>query len=421
MKKDIKVIELFSGIGAQKRGIDNTNVWNCEIINTSDIDKDAILSYAAVHCGMTTDMVENYTQYPSAEEMAEYLTKLNIGFDFQKNRPYNWKGLLKNKVHILKKYYLACILSNNMGDISRIDSLNYADLWTYSFPCQDISLAGQKSGIVKGGTRSGLLYEVERLLERAIQEDKAPKYLLLENVKNLVGKKFKAQFEEWCKRLEELGYNTYWQVINSKDCGIPQNRERVFAVSIRKDIDTNTFVFASKFDNGCKLRDLLDSNVDEKYNLKTIKDYFIDHSIESERKGNGFRFKPHNPSYADIAFTVTTRAGGRMDDNYVLECDLSDKPYFECTQANLKQIKGKDIYKYKIRKLTPAECWRLMGFKDTDVEKAEAMGIALGELYHQAGNSIVTNCISLIMEHLYKAQEDSEYMCTDEMIEWGNV
>ena len=130
----------------------------------------------------------------------------------------------------------------NYGDISKIKSLGDADLWTYSFPCQDLSVAGKQAGISEG-TRSGLLYEVERLLEIAAKNKNKPKYLLLENVKALVSKKFKPDFDRWLAKLETLGYNNYWQVLNAKDYGIPQNRERVFVVSIRKDVDTKGYKF----------------------------------------------------------------------------------------------------------------------------------------------------------------------------------
>ena len=438
------MIELFSGIGAQIRGIENTNLWDCTVVNTSDIDKDAMVSYAAIHCGLTPELVDTYADYPSEEEMAKVLTERNIGFDFKKNAPYDWYKLAKRKGNEINKYYLACVLSKNLGDISSIKNLDYADFWTYSFPCQDISVAGKQAGIEKGKTRSGLLYEVERLLETAVNNGNQPKYLLLENVKNLVGKKFKPQFDEWISRLDELGYNTYWQVVNGKDCGIPQNRERCFAISIRKDIDSIKFRFAKCFDNGLRLKDLLEENVDEKYFLKTLGNFFMNHSLECEENGNGFRFKPHNPTKAETAFSVTTRAGGRMDDNYVNNHDISEEPFFEFNKKNIEAVNTASdgtartikaqYYKngnanftrengfgatgvadnFKIRKLTPTECWRLMGFEDNDVSRVKSIGMSDSALYKQAGNSIITNCISLIMEHLYKAQVDNTYICTDE-------
>lgn len=158
----------------------------------------------------------------------------------------------------------------NYGDISKIKSLGDADLWTYSFPCQDLSFAGKQAGISEG-TRSGLLYEVERLLEIAAKNKNKPKYLLLENVKALVSKKFKPDFDRWLDKLEKLGYNNYWQVLNAKDYGIPQNRERVFVVSIRKDVDTKGYKFPSPVPLQKSLKDMLEDNVDEKYYLSNDK------------------------------------------------------------------------------------------------------------------------------------------------------
>lgn len=266
MKTKITMIELFSGIGSQVRGFQNSGLWDVEVVATSEIDKDAMLSYSAIHCGLTPEMIENY-EYPTADEMIKYLEERNIGYVFEKNKPYNW-GKKRNS-NDLKKYYLSCILSKNMGDITKIRELPYCDMLTYSFPCTDISVSGEMKGIIKGQTRSGLLYEVERLLFVAKENNTLPKYLLLENVKNLVGKQFKPQFDGWCAYLESIGYNTYWEVINSKDCGIPQNRERVFAVSIRKDIDMKKFCFPLPFDTGIRLKDILEEDVDDKYYIDT--------------------------------------------------------------------------------------------------------------------------------------------------------
>ena len=199
------LIELFAGIGSQTQALKNIGVPH-KVVAISEIDKYAIQSYEAIH----------------------------------------------GKV-------------NNLGDIRAIEALPDADFWTYSFPCQDISVAGKGAGI-KEGTRSGLLFEVERLLIRAAEDGTLPKYLLLENVKNLVSKKFKADFDRWLSFLSSLGYTNYWQILNAKDYGIPQNRERVFCVSIRGD--HTPFVFPEKQELKLRLRDMIDEVVDEKYYLK---------------------------------------------------------------------------------------------------------------------------------------------------------
>lgn len=165
--------------------------------------------------------------------------------------------------------------------------------------CTDISVAGKMKGMVEGGTRSGLLYEVTRLLETTPDKEK-PKYLLMENVKNLVGKQFKPQFDKLCEFLDSLGYNNYWQVMNAKNTGIPQNRERIFMLSIRKDIDNgrfNTleyldengnFQFAKPFDSGMRLKDVLFDEVDDKYYITTEKaDELVQTILDNGYEQNG--------------------------------------------------------------------------------------------------------------------------------------
>lgn len=201
----LRLIELFAGIGSQTQALKNVGVPHT-VVAISEIDKNAIKSYTALH-GETV----------------------------------------------------------NLGDIREIRELPEADFWTYSFPCQDISVAGHGAGI-KEGTRSGLLLEVERLLKIAAEKGTLPKYLLLENVKNLVSKKFKADFDSWLSFLSSLGYTNYWQVLNAKDYGIPQHRERVFCVSIRGE--HKPFIFPEKRELTLRLKDMIDEHVDERYYLK---------------------------------------------------------------------------------------------------------------------------------------------------------
>ena len=295
-KPKLRLIELFNGISAQYRGIVNTNLFDCEVIATSDIDQNVIVECAAIHYGLTNEMVENYTDYPSKEEMAQSLLDRKIGYDFQKNKQYDWFKLAKKKKGMdLEKYWLAAKLTNNLGDVSKIEKLPECDVLTFSSPCTDYSIAGKQEGSFNTcnkcghkfnpfdydveeryncpvcgsddiqGTRSGLLKEVERLLINSINAGEAPKYLLQENVDALVNKKFKPDFDAFCRRLENLNYNVYWSILNAKECGVPQNRRRLFMIGIRKDIDTGKFTFPKPFDTGVRLKDILEKNVDEKY------------------------------------------------------------------------------------------------------------------------------------------------------------
>ena len=291
MTEQITMIELFSGVGAQERAIRQLKL-PYGITNTCDCDKDAVLSYAAMRWNLEKEM-ENFN-FPSQEQMVEELQAKNLGYDFQKGKH---TITMRTPLSKLMQYYIADKLSKNLGDIGRVERLPCVDFWTYSYPCTDLSVAGKGEGMVNKcdkcecswpinfedpktnnicpncgnidikSTRSGLLGQVQRLLTVAREEGTLPKYLLLENVKNLVGKKFKPQFDAWLNWLDLIGYNTYYQVLNGKHYGVPQNRERIFAVSIRKDVDTKGFIFPETISLTTRLKDVLEKNVDEKYYL----------------------------------------------------------------------------------------------------------------------------------------------------------
>ena len=249
----MRVLSLFSGIGAFEKALKNLGI-EVDLVAYCEIDKYASKSYSAIH------------------------------------------GVSEDK---------------NLGDITKIDTATLPkdiDLVTYGFPCQDISLAGKQKGFVDEdgkATRSGLFFEALRIIE-----DTKPKIAIAENVKSLVGKKFAKEFAIVLSSLESAGYNNYWQVLNAKDYGIPQNRERVFIVSIRKDIDNGKFEFPKPFPLELRLKDMLEDNVDEKYYLKETQEFFIRNSFAQERNGNGFRFEPHVKENANLGKAITTRAGG---------------------------------------------------------------------------------------------------------------
>ncbi len=254
--ESIRILEFFSGVGMQRMAFDKLGV-NYKSVGTSEIDIPAILSYASIHDGLLES--DESFEYPSKEEMLSYLSERNIGLDFKTG-----KLKLPKNIDKIKQLYRAVIVSKCFGDISKINpsDLPDFDFMTYSSPCQDFSTAGKQQGAIKGQTRSGLLYECEKVIEY-----KRPKYLLLENVKNLVGKQFKTQFDEWLEYLESLGYTNYWKVLNSRDFGVPQNRERVFVLSILGEHDP--YEFHNGFELNIRLKDVLESNVDEKYYINT--------------------------------------------------------------------------------------------------------------------------------------------------------
>lgn len=299
------------------------------------------------------------------------------------------------------------------------------------------------------GTRSSLLWENIRLLKKAKDDGTLPKYLMFENVKNLVSKKFIDDFNNLLEVLDELGFNSYWKVLNAKDCGVPQNRERVFVISIRKDIDNGTYDFPKPFDTGIRLKDVLDKNVDEKYYLsKDIQERF--HITDSTFTKNIVdTTKPdfRTIGQRDLVYQQDSIMGALVATDYkqpkqIVETnsciqvgDLNHYNYDEMNRVYSKEgcsptlntMQGVDrqprvleqneagvVENFRVRKLTPCECMKLMGFTEEDCANAKNIGIADSQLYKQSGNGIVTNCVELLAEHLYKAQYDNTYKCTDE-------
>ena len=291
MTETIKLLELFSGIQSQERALRQLGI-PYESIGVCDCDKDVLVASAAMRFDLEKEIV-NY-DFPDTETMIKELQDKNIGYSFKKQ-----KHTITSRTPIpkLKQYYISDKLLKNLGDISKVERLPRANFVTYSSPCQSFSVAGKLAGAAKTCTKcghkwdidfsnpdynykcpvcgnaslesttSGLLQEVQRLLSIAYEENELPEDLMLENVKNLVQKKFIGQFNAWVKWLDSIGYNTYYKVLNAKNYGIPQNRERVFAISIRKDIDINGFTFPEPIPLTTRLKDILEHDVPEKYYL----------------------------------------------------------------------------------------------------------------------------------------------------------
>ncbi len=365
----LKVIELFAGIGAQREALKEAGIEH-EIVGISEIDKYAVQAYELLH-GPTV----------------------------------------------------------NFGDIKQIESLPQADMWTYSFPCTDISLAGRMHGFEKGSeTHSSLLWEVERLLEVSNQKKTLPKYLIMENVKNLISKRFIDGFKIWMEYLENLGYSNYYKVLNAKDYGIPQNRERVFMISIKDE--SYEYHFPNGFDLQLRLVDFLESNVDEKYYLseKLIKNF----SSMENRNGfvRGVRFRVHDKN-SEYAYTITTRPGSRATDNFIMIPEATKKGYAiaypgDGIYTNRTKSKRGVVQKamiptlktsvhdlgvvleedelIRIRRLTPKECLRLMGWNDERIDLLIDANISNTQLYKLAGNSIVLQIFHYILQTLHKQE-----------------
>ena len=264
----------------------------------------------------------------------------------------------------------------NYGDISRIDWAQVPDfdLFTYSSPCQDFSRAGLQRGGTKGsGTRSSLLWECEKAIEA-----KRPKYMLFENVAALVSQKFIRLFNEWQLLLDRMGYTNFTQVLNAKDYGVPQNRERVFMVSVR-DCE-QPYYFPKPVTLTKCIGDVLEYNVPEEYFLsERILKGFERHNDKHKAKGNGFIFKPKNGN--DIANALRANGALSSTDNAILDSN-------------------------RIRRLTPKECLRLMGVVDTYSDKMMAV-LSKSRCYQVAGNSIVVDVLAAIFDQLFNGNKNT--------------
>ena len=325
--------------------------------------------------------------------------------------------------------------TNNLGDISKIDvqEIPDHDLFTYSFPCTNLSVAGKQAGFEKGsGTDSSLLWECQRVID-----NKKPKYLLMENVKNLIGKKFMPEFQEWIMYLESLGYSNYYEVLNAKDFGIPQNRERVFMVSILGEHDPYVFPKPTKLEK--RLKDVLEDEVDEKYYLDNERAQQLIATITDVKdigQQEGLKMNRNEVSgKSDIAQTLLARnykGFGNQDMNGVIEPEIKQvgnttpNPKRENPQTGrtydadglaptLNTMQGGNRQpqiiepSFRIRKLSPLECFRLMDVTDEDFYKAQAVN-SNSQLYKQAGNSIVVAVLEAILRNMFLEVPDEDFI-----------
>lgn len=379
----IKVLSLFSGIGAFERACCRIGLdW--ELVNYCEIDRWASLSYSMVN---------------------------------------------------------QCSESLNLRDVRAVTAETVrdreVDLITYGFPCQDISIAGKQQGFVNDSgesTRSGLFFEALRIIKEL-----RPRYAIAENVKALTSVKFKNEFATVLSSLEEAGYNNYWHVLNAKDYGIPQNRERVFIVSIRRDVDEGDFQFPDKEPLMLRLRDMLEpaESVDEKYYLSTEREGVRRLIAELEARyslpavarigeapvalhqiGNIAK-DPNREHIQDRIYDPSGLAASLIATDYKEPPQISvigqlkggekgrvvdrDGIGYTITATEykdpLKIAEPGNTYGVRIRKLTPRECWRLMGFLDEEFDRVH--GISNSQLYKQAGNSIVVNVLSALLSQLF--------------------
>lgn len=350
----IRVLELFAGIGAFSKTLARLGIEH-EIVDAVEIDKFAIASFNAIH-----------------------------GTDFKPQDIMEWDK-----------------------EVAQIDLLMHGS------PCQDFSIAGKGAGGDLGtGTRSSLMYETLRIVKNLM-----PKYVIWENVPNILSAKHKHNFDAYLSAMEQGGYSNHYAVLNAKDFGVPQNRKRVYTVSI---LGGGEFEFPKAEPLMKKLADVLEDEVDEKYYLsdEQVAKFKPLSSTNNTNVIGNLDIKGKDQirrvySSAGLSPTLTTMGGGNQEPKIVASrgryredgtIEQHFEPRIDGLTNSLTTVQ-KDNYvaepPLRIRKLTPKECWRLMGFDDEDYEKAAKVN-SKTQLYKQAGNSIVVNVLEAIIRKLLR-------------------
>ena len=367
-KKKIRVFEAFAGIGAQRTALEHAKI-NFEITGISDWFIDAIRCYAAIHCGSKKVDVPD-----DIAEVNRYLSQFTFSADSVK--PYDLKRLTEDQKRDLYRANKQC---NNYGSITELHGSNMpaADLLIYSFPCQDLSTGGLGKGMKKGsGTRSGLLWEIERILNELNALRRLPEFLLMENVKTIKAGANINDLEQWLSFLKSIGYsNEECLILNALDFGIPQDRERAFIIS----------------------------HLGTPLNIKD--------KIERQKKPRKFDIHKFilddydkDPEYrveADIAQLNRTPSREKMWEINGID-PITAETTVRTITCNMDRTHTAALFKYSgakgdsYRRLTLREAFLLMGFSKEDYLRAKSLDFSYRKLNKLIGNSIVVNVLEAI-------------------------
>ena len=301
-------------------------------------------------------------------------------------------GISEIDIKAIEAYTKLHGTTSNLGDITKADvSRTRCFLLSYTPPCVNVSSLGNRSGFEEGANNaSSIIWELKNLLNTMLEK---PSIIFMENVKNMVTT-YKSTFLKLKAYLESEGYNVYYKVLDANDFGVAQHRERVYIIATLKKVD---FDFPTNYGEKVLLKDILEKDVDKKYYLKTLKDYFIKHSMETS-----YTFRVHNPSHAQVAYTLTTKSGSRISDNFIFEKDISEDKVVRVKSKFLEEkgIDLKDIEDMPIRKLTPNETMALMGLNEEQRKKLE--GMSDSAIYKLMGNSVCLPVLKAIFYNFFK-------------------
>ena len=337
----IRLIELFAGYGSQHFALKYLGI-NAESYRICEWAVKSIQAYKDAHF---PDDNTDYSADHSIEFVINRLFKWGISSNY--NEPMTKDQIKRMGEQKCRQVYNNIKATHNLvniqqakaSDFNIVDKDDFTYILTYSFPCQDLSKAGLGKGMEKGsGTRSGMLWEVERILEECLEGGALPQVLLMENVPDVIGTNNIKHFASWLAKLESFGYHCYWKVLNGRDYGIPQNRERCFMISILGDY---LYEWPQTVPLTNKLRDLLEDEVDEKYYLS---DKMLAYCTDMTNR-NGFvrgeRFSPIDTDKKDYGYAITTSAGQRPTDNFIIikgkECPIvkDNENYIQWKQEGL--------------------------------------------------------------------------------------
>lgn len=369
----IKVVEAFSGIGAQREALERAKIEH-EILRTIEWDINAIYAYDVMHHN------DNSPSELSKEEIINKLSNVTLSSDGKK--ALSQRSLRYMSEDKLKRLYAAIIRNKNLCDITKVSGKEIpedTDLITYSFPCQDLSNGSawynkDNEGIKKGaGTRSGLLWEIERILKEKIQNNMIlPKFLLMENVNAITSTKHNGNFLHWQKELENIGYVNKVYRLNSLNFGVPQSRSRTFMLSVRNE-ENKKIIFSDlesfRTKKGYNLSDFLRlDNINE--SIEAIPNYT---PSRKKIRSNNVELARDNEVLADFTKTISTKQDRNPNAGII-------------------------ILNNKMRYLTPRETFLLMGFSEKKFDKLKTENnkcnyLSNSHLYKMSGNSIVVDVL----------------------------
>lgn len=401
----LKMIETFSGIGAQAKALKNIGV-DFKIIGTADWDINAIIAYDLIHHGK-----QDLSKYEDAtrEDMLKKLRKYTLSTDGKSAA--SWDIVKNLSMDVLRRVCAAIDRTNNYVSVTDMNgALLPADMdaLTYSFPCQDLSVAhawhGKTEGIDRSAAnRSSMLWEIERILkERQASPRQMPKFLLMENVPNIISRSHSKNFDDWKQSLEDLGYHNQFYVLNANNFGMPQTRKRAYLISVYVG---NDMKLKKKLENYFKANDLTKIKKPQQSLSKFLRtdysnDLFRREADSSQpndtpsRRGifeKNVRLYDGIGTYSDYVPTITTK---------------QDRHPNAGTVVYNSGRTGKSKFRY----LTGRECMLLMGFEDADYE-AIMQGNFMrnvadtffnnNKVVKMAGNSIVVP----VLEEVFKQMD----------------